>query len=89
MTSWEECCSVETSGKLTQMWEIDTLFTFQGRLGGEAGQMLVKCSQGQTLHGLSFGNFRLVFFYCFIFQLLLGHRKALFNFLVGYEFLHM
>ena len=34
MTSWEECCSVETSGKLTQMWESDTLFTFQGRLGG-------------------------------------------------------
>lgn len=31
MTSWEECCSVEASGKLTWMWGTDTLFTFQGR----------------------------------------------------------
>lgn len=39
MTSWEECCSVETSGKLTQMWGADTLFTFQGRFVGEGGSM--------------------------------------------------
>lgn len=78
MTSREECCSVETSGKLTKTWGATHCSLSRGGLLEAACQMLGKCSGGQILHGLSIWNFCVGFFLLPHFVPLLGQRKALF-----------
>lgn len=84
MTSREECCSVETSGKLTQIQGLTHCSLSRGGLVGATCHVLVKCSEGQTLHGLSIWNFSVGFFLLPHFPALFWAKESSLHFLADY-----